>query len=86
MFEPYNEQGFPANAFRYRDVPVRFTYRIDVNANHVGEMDIDGLLPGNDKETRIHRLKGPWATQEEALAAAQAWAASWIDDYLAQVQ
>lgn len=83
MFEPYGQDG-PTNAFRYRDVPVRFTYRVDIGANHVGEMDIDGVLPGQTEETRFHRLRGPWKTREEALSAAQDWAKKWLDVVLSE--
>jgi hypothetical protein len=81
MFEPYGQDG-PTNAYRYRNVPVRFTYRVDIGANHVEEMDIDGVLPGDTKETRFHRLRGPWKNREEALFAAQEWTKGWLDKVL----
>ena len=81
MFEPYGQNG-PTNAFRYRNVPVRFTYRVDIGAIQVAEMDIDGILPGHTEETRFHRLRGPWKTREEALAAAQDWTKTWLDDVI----
>ncbi|WP_312911022.1 hypothetical protein [Stutzerimonas nitrititolerans] len=82
MFEPYSDSDFPANAFRYKGVPVRFTYRVDLGVNHVGEMDIDAVLPGEEKETRLHRLRGPWPGREEALESAKAWTASYLDGVL----
>ncbi|KTT57152.1 hypothetical protein NS337_00465 [Pseudomonas oryzihabitans] len=82
MFVPYEGVNAPANAYVYRDVKVRFTYRVDIGRNQVGEMDIDGLFPGEEREWRFHQLRGPWATREEGLAAAQNWAKSWIDAQL----
>ncbi|WP_434590166.1 hypothetical protein J3Q09_17705 [Pseudomonas sp. R4-83] len=78
MFEPYGQDG-PTNAFRYRNIPVRFTYLLENGADHVAQVDIDGVLPEDTEETRFHRLRGPWKTREEALAAAQDWAKSWLD-------
>ena len=79
MFIPYD--GIDSG-FTYRGVPVRFTYRADLMANHVGEMDIDGVLPGDTRESRFHRLIGPWDTRDQALSAAQEWAAAWLDKHL----
>ncbi|MBW4793806.1 hypothetical protein ACVWVZ_004764 [Pseudomonas tolaasii] len=78
MFKPLG-QGAPANAFEYRGVPVRFNYRVEVREEKVLEMDIFGVLPGEASETRFHRLIGPWPTRDEALAAAQDWARSWLN-------
>ena len=78
MFEPYGPSG-PTNAFRYKGIPVRFTYRVDVGEFHVAEMDIDGVLPGKTEESRFHRLRGPWKTRDDALSAAQDWTRGWLD-------
>lgn len=78
MFEPY-EQGGPANAFRYKGIPVRFTYRIDIGATQIGGVDIDGVLPGETQESRFLRYDGPFNSRPEALQAAQEWTAKFLD-------
>lgn len=79
MFEPCIDADAPANSFRYRGVRVRFTYRVDIDSYVVGDIDIDGVMPGDDEETRWHRLRGPWNSRDLALADGQKWAARYID-------
>ncbi|WP_313629804.1 hypothetical protein [Pseudomonas sp.] len=73
MFVPLDGPEFPANAFRFRDRLIRYTYRVDAISGIVGGVDIDAKLEDADGEERIYTLRGEWHSKEEALSAAQKW-------------
>lgn len=78
MFKPYPESGV-TNAYLYKDVKVRFTYRVDIGSNRIGGVDIDGVFPGEEKEMRFFRYDGPFDSKELALEAAMEWTAKYLD-------
>lgn len=78
-----HESGI-ANAYRYKGISVRFTYRVDVGRNLILGMDIDAQLPGDEHEVRLHTLNGSWQTREEALNDAKDWTAGYLDMNSAQ--
>ncbi len=80
MFEPYDGDVF--NAFTYRGVLVRFSYRMDARDERVDQVDIDVTWDKDDSEILIARVDGSWASKEEAIAEAQVVAARMISAHL----
>lgn len=79
MFVALDGPEYPANAFRYHDHLLRYTYRVDVKTGRVGGVDIDSKLDGEDSEARIYTLRGDWQNKEDALKAAQDWTVKYFE-------
>lgn len=79
MFVPLDGSEFPANAFRFRDRLIRYTYRVDMKTGIVGGVDIDAKTQDDEGEERIYTLRGEWHSKDEALSAAQDWTVKYFD-------
>ncbi|BFT62334.1 hypothetical protein PMm318_A30930 [Pseudomonas moorei] len=77
MFVPLDGSEFPANAFRFRDRLVRYTYHVDMKTGIVGGVDIDAKSQHGDEH--IYTLRGEWHSKEQALSAAQDWTVKYFD-------